>query len=99
MKTKIIDVINGLSDGSRVRIHVNPMANVQCALLFASLGKSMNAQWVDATLLKSSPYTSFFSVDGNCLRLPITRVQRRFITTDEFKTALFSYILDVEGAL
>ena len=65
-------------------------------MLFRALGREFDTQWVDGTLHKLGPHTSFFSINGECSRLPVTRVYRR--GNANLKTAVYHYILDIEGA-
>ena len=65
-------------------------------MLFRALGRELDTQWVDGTLHKLGPRTSFFSMAGECAHLPVTRVYRR--GNANLKTAVYHYILDIEGA-
>lgn len=98
MKQKIADTIAQLPSGSRIRLHLNPARHWECALVFRALDLGLEPQWIFGTLHKFGAHTSFFALSGECSRLPITRVNRRRNRTPMCKTAVYDYILDIEGA-
>jgi hypothetical protein len=94
----IANFVSSNPSGSRIMVEVNPSQNVQCALLFRALGKGLAIQWVTGTFEKSTSHTSFFTIDGDCTRLPITRVYRRFSRHGHFKSAVYSHVLRIAAA-